>query len=269
MSQMNVQDYYDHHWQQKGGFLQTDPPIIEKIEIIKKMLPDDVTTIVDIGCGDGAITNSFADKYSVTAVDISSEALKFLDKRINTFVCDASSLPWKDGSFDLVFSSEMIEHLPPTMFDGVIQELKRLPKKYLFISVPNKEELRHRFTWCANCHKDFHIYQHFHSFNVNKIKRLFPEYKVLDVKVCGVPDDPTFGFISLIRNLVVRSYFYIDSMNMPCPHCGNVIQRQHPKFWQKACSKVLNYLEKGLIVLTGKKGHLDWLMVLMERKNGE
>jgi hypothetical protein len=231
------------------------------------MLPNDVSTIADIGCGDGAITNSFAEKYIVNAVDISSEALNHLDKRISSIVCDARFLPWKDRSFDLVFSSEMIEHLPFKMLEEVIQELKRLPKKYLFLSVPNNEELRKRFTRCSNCHEEFHIYQHFHSFNENKIKKLFPEFKVLDVKICGVPDTPTIGFITLIRNRIVRSFFYIVSMDIPCPHCGRVTKPQHRKFWQKACSKLLNYLEKGLVTLTNRKRNPDWLMVLMERKN--
>jgi hypothetical protein len=62
-SLQNQKQYYDKHWQQRGGHLQHDEPMEEKIRLIHEMIPPDVKTIIDIGCGDGAITNTFAEEF--------------------------------------------------------------------------------------------------------------------------------------------------------------------------------------------------------------
>ena len=45
------------------------------------MIPDDVTTILDIGCGDGRITERFGDKYQIVGVDYSYNSVKQLTKK--------------------------------------------------------------------------------------------------------------------------------------------------------------------------------------------
>ena len=56
---MSEKDYYDFHWRQRGGKTAENPYIAEKLKIILDIIPQAVKTTVDIGCGDGAITNAF------------------------------------------------------------------------------------------------------------------------------------------------------------------------------------------------------------------
>ncbi|MGO4277076.1 class I SAM-dependent methyltransferase, partial [Paenibacillus sp. TAF58] len=78
------------------------PPMkhqIEIIELIKSKIPSDVSSILDIGSGNGIITNQL--KYPrVCAVDISEEALKYVqtEKKIGSI----DQLPFKDNEFDLL-----------------------------------------------------------------------------------------------------------------------------------------------------------------------
>jgi len=53
----------------------------------------------------------------------------------------ADLLPVKSNSYDLVFSSEMIEHLPEEIFVNAIAEIKRISKKYVFLTFPNDENI--------------------------------------------------------------------------------------------------------------------------------
>ena len=46
------------------------------------------------------------------------------------------ALPYKDNSFDLIICSEVLEHLEHP--DKALEELQRVSKKYVALSVPNE-----------------------------------------------------------------------------------------------------------------------------------
>lgn len=76
--------YYDFHWRQTGG--EEHPYIAEKTRIILGIIPPDVRTIIDVGCGDGAITNVLAESYTIVGGDISQEGLKNLSVKAQPIV---------------------------------------------------------------------------------------------------------------------------------------------------------------------------------------
>ena len=78
----------------------------DKIIKVLDFLPEDVKTIVDVGCGNGAITNVIGKQYDITGVDRSKEALKHL--KTKTVLASADNIPLPSASFDLVFSSELL-----------------------------------------------------------------------------------------------------------------------------------------------------------------
>ncbi len=73
-----------------------------------------VERALDLGCGDGRLTAEL-DAAEVTAADVSAVALERARRRLPeaTFVElePDSPLPLDDGSFDLVLSTETIEHV--------------------------------------------------------------------------------------------------------------------------------------------------------------
>lgn len=76
--------------------------------------------VLDIGCGTGVFGIDMAKQGGdVTGVDISREAIQFANhwaKKDRLFfkgiVGDAENLPFKDGSFDLVFFGAVLHHFP-------------------------------------------------------------------------------------------------------------------------------------------------------------
>ncbi len=97
--------------------------------------------ILDVGCGTG-LNASFLSKsgHTVTGVDISGVAVEqFRKNGFEGFVCDieTQSLPAPDGSYDLIYASEVIEHCADT--SSFLRELFRLlkPGGTLLISTPN------------------------------------------------------------------------------------------------------------------------------------
>jgi ubiquinone/menaquinone biosynthesis C-methylase UbiE len=98
-------------------------------------------SILEVGCGEGTkLANISSKNTKLNGVDLSQTAVKTAQKQFKNIsfeVADASSLPFKDSSFDLVYSAFMIEHIQNP--EKVIKEMLRVTKdkKYLALLAPN------------------------------------------------------------------------------------------------------------------------------------
>lgn len=105
--------------------------------------------LLDTGCGDGSITQSFIDLHTnieLHGIDIADQSLKKAAQAgIHTKCCDVTEkFPFKDETFDIVFSGEIIEHIAdPRTY---ILEINRILKSngLLVITTPNLGGLNDR-----------------------------------------------------------------------------------------------------------------------------
>ncbi|PLX13404.1 MAG: hypothetical protein C0598_03685 [Marinilabiliales bacterium] len=235
-----------------------------KVEKVISSIPDDVNSILDVGCGNGIITNVLGKNYDVTAVDRSEEALSFVEtNKINS---SADNIPLEDKSFDMVFSSELLEHLPDEVLVGTIEEIKRLSKKYIFITVPNAENPDKLLIKCPKCNYIYNSPNHLRSFNIKKLKSLFPNYKLLD--------SFTFGkkvryYNPLLLNLKKKltpanswiPYFWVEKAkrNTTCPKCENEFENKY-KF-----NPITTAIDTLNVIISPKKDY--WLFAIFEINN--
>jgi len=107
----------------------------EKIEFIRKYSSG---ICADIGCGDGQYLPYF-NCDDVIAVDLSLTRLKRAVKKRDVFgiVADVKVLPFKDDTFDFIWSSEVIEHLTENDGDKMVDELRRIGRGKIVITTPN------------------------------------------------------------------------------------------------------------------------------------
>ncbi len=95
--------------------------------------------ILEIGCGHGHMVDLFNKKGAIAeGVDISPEAVSYSkSKGVNAIEGDCRNLPFKDNSFDIVFSLGVVEHFNET--SKAIKEHFRVckPNGKVVIIVPN------------------------------------------------------------------------------------------------------------------------------------
>ena len=109
------------------------------MKILLKLARDADSTL-DLGCGEGTRLNLLATRGQGVGVDISSKAISLAKKKYPNFdfrVGDLEKLPFKEKSFDLVYSAFVFEHLDNP--EKVIKEAIRVltPGGKLVVIAPN------------------------------------------------------------------------------------------------------------------------------------
>ena len=99
-------------------------------------------TVLDAGCGEGFSLNKLMLNkigIKIEGVEQSKEAIalgKKLFSKANIKQGSVYELPYKDGSFDLVVCTEVLEHLEDPQ--KALSEIIRVSKKNIILSVPNE-----------------------------------------------------------------------------------------------------------------------------------
>jgi SAM-dependent methyltransferase len=105
-----------------------------------------VRRILEVGCGEGEIAERLRDRFpaaTVTALDLADAGLRAEwagRPGIEFMHGDASSLPFADGTFDLVVGIEVCEHLVHP-WSG-LSEMARVSDRHLILSVPREPLFR-------------------------------------------------------------------------------------------------------------------------------
>jgi len=254
----NAKLYENFDWSQLN---QKDLKL--KIKKILYWIPNDVKTIIDVGCGNGAITNILNEHFELTAVDRSESSLKYV--KSNKLVASAHKIPLPNTSFDMVFSSELLEHLDDNTFYGAINEFNRLSKKYIFITVPNGENPDKLSIKCPKCGCVFNRPNHLRSFNKKDFESLFPEFNIINSIEFGIKTryyNPKLLKIKL-NHTPSHSwvpYYWMSKKNRKafCPKCENI-------FYYPFHFNVESFLIDVVNVLVSHRKPY-WLFTLMERK---
>ena len=133
--------------------------------------PGQGKTALDIGCREGAQSEWLkAMGYEVTSIDVESNypCAEIIDAN--------KDLPFTDSSYDLIWCSEVLEHLErPTHFRAEIDRLLK-PGGKLVLTTPNSAFWFYKVAALfGKTPQDLQNPTHIQFFNLQEIRALFPE----------------------------------------------------------------------------------------------
>jgi SAM-dependent methyltransferase len=193
-----MRDFYEDLWERLPEQL-----VAPDLELRLAHLHAGVRTgdrVLDLGCGDGRFTAELArTAAAATGVDIAEAALKRaraahpdLDFRLAPF---DGPLPFDDGSFDVVWTSEVIEHVADTA--RWLSEVRRVlvPRGRLLLTTPSHGRLRvaiHGIEAFSDPLGD-----HLHLYTKGSLENLLAEFGFDEISV------RTAGGLAFLRRLLL------------------------------------------------------------------
>jgi len=182
-SEATFQDYYDEHGAETPLIedlppIQLDGEVRRTSVIVRLAAPQPGDSILDVGCGDGYLLSRLSARgISVSGVELAPARVRQAETRLaaagieaDIRIGQAESLPFADGSFDLVVCSEVLEHLvDPAVAVGEIRRVLK-PGGRLVITVPRNEDIP--VQRCVHCGKLTPRDGHLHRFDAASLRSL-------------------------------------------------------------------------------------------------
>ncbi len=154
----------------------------------------EINSVLDVGCGEGFTLNKLYEEKigkKLEGVDFLEKAVE-IGKKLHPHLTlnrgDIYKLGYKNDSFDLVMATEVLEHLEDPKKG--LEELTRVSKKYLLLSVPNEpffmganllrgknlsrfgNDIEHIQHWTSKSFQQFTIQNS--EFRILKVRQPFP-----------------------------------------------------------------------------------------------
>lgn len=210
------------YYEQEAAWGQELPESeVARIETTIRLMPKhkSASSALDVGCGDGRITNRLESVCPVVVgVDTSKAALRHVKNE--SLMASITALPFGANSFDLVLTTELLEHLPKTHYGKAIEEIKRVASSWILAGVPWKEQLRVAQVKCPVCKTKFHGSYHFRAFNGRTVRGLFaPEFELIKSEETGGTRSDYVPWLLWIKQYV--GGIWARMVTTVCPECGS------------------------------------------------
>jgi ubiquinone/menaquinone biosynthesis C-methylase UbiE len=220
-----VRDYYEELWERLPEDLE--PPDLELRAAFARRNVRPGDRVLDLGCGDGALTGVLADAAeargaapgapaaapvpavaaaaagSVVGVDVAEAALRRARARHPelTFALTPfdGALPFDDGSFDVVWSSEVIEHVADTA--RWLSEIRRVlvPRGRLLLTTPSHGRLRLAIGGIERYSEP--LGDHLHLYSARSLRTLLTEFDFTVTELRGAAGPLLLGRLLLARGV--------------------------------------------------------------------
>lgn len=206
----------------------------ERMKNTVKIVPKDVSTVADIGCGNGFFVNNLSKITrikKIVGIDINPIALKHV--KTTKKIGNIAEIPLKTNSYDLVTSLEVIEHLDVNDYKKALQELTRVSKKYILVSVPFEEDIESNFIKCPSCKTQYNPNSHKRTFDEATMLGLFKDSGYECVNLILEGENYHYLFLSRLLLICRRKNFKRFRYDKICPICGFKIDTRSPRITRK------------------------------------
>lgn len=182
--------------------------------------PEQVSSAIDVGCGDGKLTEIISQETGLDIVGFDSSAEALSRMNLETIQGDAATMPFGNAAFDLVLSTDTLEHIPDETYDQAWSELFRVAKKYVMVAVPFRENLLDSTAKCSKCSTQYHVNWHQRSYDIDSFSQKAPAgWYVQSIVVSGEPWPDMLPKETCLRRELFGEW---SGWKMAiCPECGS------------------------------------------------
>ena len=175
MSQDKMWEYFQTQDLEK--FSTSVPRLGFLFKQAKKLARGSKIKVLNIGVGDGWLEKKcLGHDWETFALDPSEKAISRLIRiGVKAKFGHIQEMPFASESFDVVFCSEVIEHLADDELKPGLAEIQRILKQggFLLGTVPFEENLKNGCVVCPACGNVFHGLGHQRSFDLQSLELLF------------------------------------------------------------------------------------------------
>ncbi|MCF8057798.1 MAG: class I SAM-dependent methyltransferase [Bacteriovoracaceae bacterium] len=217
--------FWENHYKKHGSADQS-PFTSAKNDKILELIPEDVKTILDVGCGGGSLMLYLMKegRFEIDGVDRSSSGVEHIVNTLGlkAYVGDILNLKnISDNSYDLVICSEVMEHIDVKDWEQALNELKRVSKRYILTTNPYREKLKYHQVVCNHCETRFHPVGHIHSVGEKFVQEnMRPYVSSLNVYYSGKRNWTSTLFSDFVR---LSGHQMVDTLNVECPVCNTSV----------------------------------------------
>ena len=204
--------------------LDEDPSERLRVYVALQLIPANLGSFLDVGCGDGALCQELgaARLKPFVGCDIASRRLEYARRKVRAeFIqAEASRLPFRDRSFDIVSLVEVVEHLDDPL--QALREAARCSRRYVVITVPYREVLTTLV--CPKCLAEYKLNGHLQSFDEARLSQFVAKAEMAVVALRGfvepLPRDwrghPVGSAVNTVREKLLyprrRHYKYLGAL---------------------------------------------------------
>lgn len=193
---------------------------VERLELILQLLPKNVRSLLDIGCGKGEIIDTILQGNSriyPVGLETTREPLSFV--RSPRLVGALPNTPFANNSFDLVLCLQVLEHIHFQQYEESLREIERLAGNYIIIGVPFRENLQEKMTTCNQCQQKSHADGHLRAYDFSDMVDLFEHFKLISYFLTGKLIHREDQASMWIAQNIAGDFYRPEIFN--CPYCGS------------------------------------------------
>lgn len=225
-----------------------------------RLLPVGRRSILEIGARDGFHTRLLAQRFAhVVALDLEQPPIDI--PGVVAVRGDVTCLDFPDASFDCVLCSEVLEHV--RRLDKAASEITRVTRYEALIGVPYRQDPRVGQLTCSACGRTNPAYGHLHSFDEQKLQRLFAPLRVQTVSFVGLRSERTNALAAWLSDRA-RNPWGVYEQDEPCIYCGAHMRPPASRsLLEKTCSRLAHYVN--LLQQPFVKPTPAWIHVLFSK----
>lgn len=207
----------------------------KRIGDLVRIAPKGRSSVLDVGARDGRVSIALAPYFeTVTALDLAMPDIRH--PKVSNVQGDITELQFPDDSFDVVFCTEVLEHIRPEMLERACAEIIRVAAYDVVIGVPYKQAIRIGRTVCLFCGKTNPPWGHINIFDEKGLARLFDALESVTTTFVGANGGKTNALSALLMDLAGNPWGTYNQ-NETCIHCGSkLLYPPRRRFFQRIFS---------------------------------